>query len=443
MAAPDWLADAVFYQIFPERFANGDPSLDPPDVVPWDSEPTRENFLGGDLQGIIDHLDHIVEVGANALYLTPIFEARTNHRYDAVDYFRIDHRLGDLDAFRRLVEECRQRGIRIVLDAVLNHCGDGHWAFQDVVANEAASDYVNWFSVEGFPVSAEPVPNYRTCSGCYYLPKWNAYNPEVRAHHFDVARHWIEQGIDGWRLDVPYFVNANFWRQFRDVVKPLGEDLYIVAEEWREPEQWLQGDMADGTMNYTLRDLVLGFTADGTTDAFAFAEGMNRLRERIPDGYHHGMLNLLGSHDTERVLTRHGEDERRALLAYALLYAAEGAPMVYYGDEVGMTGENDPGCRAGMVWERERWAAGLFDGIRELATLRAGSPRLRRGRQEVAALDADTVLIMRTLDGASTGVVVHRGDGVTIDPAAHAALAAHRTAPLVVGPRSHVVVGES
>ncbi len=417
MATPDWLADAVFYQIFPERFANGDPSLDPDDVVPWDSEPTRENFFGGDLEGIIQHLDHIALVGANALYLTPIFEARTNHRYDAVDYFAIDHRLGDLDTFRRFLDEAHARGIRVVLDAVLNHCGDGHWAFRDVVEKEEASEYVNWFSVEGFPVTPHPEPNYRTCSGCWYLPKWNAYNPEVRAHHHEVARYWIEQGIDGWRLDVPYFINHTFWRGFRDVVKGMGEDLYIVAEEWRDPEEWLQGDLADGTMNYTLRDLVLGFTADRTVDGHAFAAGMNALHDRIPEGYHAGMLNLLGSHDTERVLTRHGGDEGAALLAYALLFAAEGAPMVYYGDEVGLTGENDPGCRGAMPWDRATWSARLLDGIRELAALRAEHAPLRRGTQHVAALDGDTVLLTRELGPERVAVVVHRGTGTSVDAA--------------------------
>ena len=440
MAAPDWLADAVFYQIFPERFANSDPSLNPPDVVGWDAEPTRENFLGGDLQGIIDHLDHIASVGANALYLTPIFEAETNHRYDAVDYFAIDHRLGDLATFQRLIAACHDRGIRVVLDAVLNHCGYGHWAFQDVIANEAASPYVNWFSVEGFPVTAHPTPNYRTCSGCWYLPKWNAYNPEVREHHFKVARYWIEQGIDGWRLDVPYFINHTFWREFREVVKPLGDDLCIIAEEWRDPAEWLQGDIADGTMNYTLRDLVLGFTADRTVDAFALADGLNQLRERIPDGYHHGMLNLLGSHDTERVLTRHGGDVGAALLAYTLLFAAEGAPMVYYGDEIGMTGENDPGCRAGMVWDEDAWDGSLLAGVRELTARRAALPALRRGDQSVHAIDADTVLLMRTLGDAAAAALVHRGDGVTLDPQAHPVLRPFRRDPVqFTGPGSRIL----
>lgn len=417
MAAPDWLSDAVFYQIFPERFANGDPALDPPGVVPWSSEPTRDNFFGGDLAGIRAHLDHIAATGANAIYLTPIFEARTNHRYDAVDYFAVDHRLGDLDAFRALIDDAHARGIRIVLDAVLNHCGDGHWAFRDVVEKEAASPHVNWFSFEGFPVTPVPDrPNYRTCSGCWYLPKWNAYNPEVRAHHFDVARYWIDQGIDGWRLDVPYFVNETFWREFHRVVKDRGDDLYIVAEEWREPEPWLTGDLADGTMNYTLRDLVLGFTADRTIDAFAVAEGMNRLRARIPDGFHHGMLNLLGSHDTERVLTRHGGDEAAALRAYALLFAAEGAPMIYYGDEVGLTGENDPACRGAMPWDEEVWSVPLWDGVRRLAAARSEHIALRRGIQQVTALDADTVLVSRVWEDEQVATVVHRGVGTTIDP---------------------------
>jgi glycosidase len=409
-AAPDWLADAVFYQIFPERFANGDRSLDPPGVVPWDSEPTRDNFFGGDLEGIIQHLDHIRDLGANALYLTPIFEADTNHRYDAKDYFAIDHRLGDLTTFRRFLDEAHARGMRVVLDAVFNHAGDGHWAFRDIVENEAQSPYVNWFSVEDFPVRPHPVPNYRTCSGCYYLPKWNAYNPEVRDHHYRVARYWIEQGIDGWRLDVPYFINDNFWRGFRHVVKELGDDLYIVAEEWREPEQWLQGDLADGTMNYTLRDLVLGFTADHTISGPQFAEGMTVLTERIPAGYRPGMLNLLGSHDTERLVTRHGGDTTATMLAYGLLVAAQGAPMIYYGDEVGLEGENDPGCRAAMPWDPARWNTALLERLRELIRLRAEHEPLRRGAQRVRALSDDAVAIERIAgSGERVVMLVNRG----------------------------------
>jgi len=407
---PDWLADAVFYQIFPERFANGDAALDPPGVEPWGAEPTRDNFFGGDLAGITQHLDHIEALGANAIYLTPIFEADTNHRYDAKDYFAIDHRLGDLEAFKVFLDAAHARGIRIVLDAVLNHSGDGHWAFRDIVEKEAESEYVNWFSVESFPVQPHPEPNYRTCSGCYYLPKWNAYNPEVRDHHYRVARYWIEQGIDGWRLDVPYFINHNFWRGFRDVVKGIDDDLYIVAEEWREPEQWLQGDLADGTMNYTLRDLVLGFVADRTITGGQFADGMNELTARVPEASRPAMLNLLGSHDTERLVTRHGGDLAALRLSYALLLLAEGAPMIYYGDEVGLEGENDPGCRGTMPWDEALWNRDLLESIRSLIAVRKAHTAFTRGSQHVVALDDDTVRLDRTLDGTTVSLVVNRAD---------------------------------
>jgi len=394
-APPDWVHDAVFYQVFPERFANGDRTLDPPDVAPWGTEPTRENFFGGDLPGLSAHLDHITSIGANAIYLTPVFEADTNHRYDAKDYFAIDHRLGGIDAFRTFLREAHSRGIRVVLDAVLNHCGDGHWAFRDVVEREADSPYVNWFMVEDFPVRAQPEPNYRTCSGCYYLPKWNVHNPEVRDHHLRVARHWIDEGIDGWRLDVPNFVNKSFWRRFHEVVKAAGEQLYIVAEEWRDPEEWLTGDLADGTMGYTLRDLVLGFTADGSLSAPDLAHGLQVLRDRIPAPFRGTMLNLLGSHDTERVLTRHGGDPAAVRLAFALLFGVQGAPMVYYGDEVGMAGANDPGCRGTMPWDRAAWDEETLTWVTALGRLRRDVPALRRGEQTALAAGPDVALVLR------------------------------------------------
>lgn len=410
LTTPEWVADAVFYQIFPERFANGDPSLDPPGVEPWDATPTRENFFGGDLAGITEHLDHIERLGANTIYLTPIFEADTNHRYDAKDYFTVDHRLGDDAAFDRFLAEAHRRGIRVVLDAVLNHCGDGHWAFRDVVEHEAGSRYVNWFSVEGFPVRSHPEPNYRTCSGCYYLPKWNAYNPEVREHHFRVARHWLERGIDGWRLDVPYFINRTFWREFRTVVKSIDPEAYIVAEEWREPFEWLDGTLADGTMNYTFRDVVLGFTADRTVSAGEAAQRLDGLSERLPAAARPAMLNLLGSHDTERVLTRHGGDRAATLLAFSLLAAGEGAPMMYYGDEIGLEGDNDPLCRGTMPWDRSRWDDELLAHTTRMLRLRREERVLRRGAQRAIPLGDDALGLVRFDAERAVAVVVNRLD---------------------------------
>ncbi len=330
-SAPDWLHEAIFYQIFPDRFANGDPSLDPPDVVAWDSRPTRTNFFGGDFLGIEQHLDHIVGLGANALYLNPVFQAGTNHRYDTEDYFAIDQRLGDRKGFGRFLAAAHQQGVKVVLDAVLNHCGAGHPYFADVTARETQS-------------------------------------------------------------------------------------AYVVAEEWREPEQWLQGDRCDGTMNYTMRALLLGFTADRQIDAYELAQGMNQLRDRIPAGFRHGMLNLLGSHGTERVLTRHRGHRGRCLLSHALMFASQGAPMVYYGDEIGLRGPNDPGCRAAMPWDETVWNQRMLESLRSLAKLRSTSVPLRRGSQDYVALDPDTVMVVRDLPDERVVMVAHRGDGVRLSP---------------------------
>ena len=415
MTTPDWLADAVFYQIFPERYANARPDLDPDGVEPWESPPTRENYLGGDIEGIIQNLDHITRLGANALYLTPIFNAQSNHRYDTTDYFTIDPTLGDMADFDRLVEAAHARGIRLVLDAVLNHCGTGHWAFQDAVAKQDASDYVNWFFIEDFPVTEAPRPNYRTCSGYAGMPKWNTYNPAVRRHHFDVARFWIDRGIDGWRLDVPFFIPMPFWRRFREVVKGIDPDLYIVAEEWQDPMKWLHGDTADGTMNYTLRDLILRFTANAEINAYFFADKVNRFHARLPEEHRRAMLNLLGSHDTQRVLTRHNGRTNPTLLAFTLMFALEGIPMIYYGDEVGVTGEDDPGCRAAMPWDETVWHHDILDHISRLVSARKTAQPMRTGTQKVVAVDSDTVAVLRTLPDSQVVAFIHRGRGVTID----------------------------
>ncbi len=405
--APGWVRDAVFYQIFPERFANEDHSLDPEGVEPWSSTPTRANFMGGDLAGITRRLDHVAALGADAIYLTPIFEADRNHRYDTVDYFRIDHRLGDLAAFDHFVSEAHRRGIRVVLDAVFNHCGEGHWAFRHVMAHGSSSPYADWFTVEDWPVRREPDPNYATCMGCKYLPQLNHANPEVREYLFSVARFWSERGIDGWRLDVPFLIEQGFWREFRDIVKSLDPDLYIVAEIWETGEEWLRGDIADGTMNYPLRTLITDFAA-GRIDARTLVEGMDALRSLTPAWARPSMLNLLGSHDTERVSTLLQGDRARLKTAVALQMTSCGAPMVYYGDELGMQGANDPGCRAPMEWDPSRWDLELYAWHRRLIEIRHRHPALRGPVDKLTALDDDILIRHRAGDRESVFVVVNR-----------------------------------
>ena len=412
MTIPNWITKANFYQIFPDRFYNGNPSLNPPQVVPWGSDPTPNNFMGGDLPGITEKLNYLADLKINAIYLNPIFSAVTNHRYDAVDYFKIDQHLGSIEDFDKLIRKAHNLGIRVILDGVFNHCGNAHYAFKDVVNNGAKSKYVNWYMVEGFPVLSDPEKfNYRTCTGCYYLPKWNIYNPEVREHHLEVARFWLNRGIDGWRLDVPYLVNMNFWYQFHEVVKYFGEDKYLVAEDWRDPTIWLKPGLMDGVMNYSLRNLVLAYAAEKFIDAFKFVERMNELYARIPQEFRAAMFNLLGSHDTERLATRCKNETPRVINAFALLYSMHGSPVLYYGDEIGMTGENDPGCRGGMNWNQAAWNQEIHRSVTDLLSARSNSKVLQEGEQELVALDSETVLVKRRLGTRGTVSIVHRGAG--------------------------------
>jgi len=231
-SAPAWVSDAIFYEIFPDRFSNGDLSNDPPEVTPWGSTPTRDNFFGGDLQGIINRLQYLEELGITALYLTPVFKARTNHKYDTCDYLSVDPIFGTTELLRSLVAAAHERGIRVILDAVLNHCGDGFWAFEDVREKGASSNYRDWFFATSYPISLNP-PNYQTCCGAWSLPKLNTSNPEVQDHLLNVASYWIEEcDIDGWRLDTPWKLPVDFLRRFRDRVKCAKPEAYIVGEAY-------------------------------------------------------------------------------------------------------------------------------------------------------------------------------------------------------------------
>ncbi len=332
---PRWAEGTVFYQIFPERFRNGDPGNDPPGAVPWDSAPANFNFFGGDLQGVIDGLDYLDSLGVGALYFDPIFEASSNHKYNTSDYMKIDPHFGTVETFRNLLGESHNRSVSIVLDGVFNHSGYEFWAFQDIVKNGPISRYANWYTIHSYPVVRDPKPNYECGSGYADLPKINTNNPDARQYIFDVANYWTREiGIDGWRLDVPNEVPHEFWKELRKVVKGTGPDKYIVGEIWDNGFPWLHGDEFDAVMNYRFRRAMIDFFATGEADPARLDETLGRIRIDYPDAANAVMLNLIGSHDTERFLTLCGNDLKKMKLTALFQMTYPGAPCIYYSDEL-------------------------------------------------------------------------------------------------------------
>ncbi len=407
MTIPDWVRDAVFYQIFPDRFRNGDPANDPVGAAPWGAAPTRENHFGGDLAGVIQGLPYVQDLGCNAIYLNPIFAAGTNHRYDTHDYLKVDPALGDDSVFDELVATAHRLGIRVVLDGVFNHCGLGFAPFQDVVARGDASPYRSWFDLYELPVRVGVPPNYATCGGAHYLPRLNVSEPAVERFLHRVALHWLDRGIDGWRLDVAYEVPTGFWRRFRTAVKARHPDAYLVAEEWRSPSAFLEGDTFDGATDYELRGLILDYVARRAITGEAFLRGyVNMVRYR-PAGCADGMMNVLGTHDTARIMTELGGDEDLVRVAFACLLTLPGAPLLYYGDEVGMEGANDPDCRRTFPADENEWNASLRRFVRLLVELRSRHRCLRRGEVTPVFGNDRVAAYLRAHDGQAALVVLN------------------------------------
>lgn len=391
-AVPGWVKDAVFYQIFPDRFANGDPANDPAGTERWGAVPKGNNFFGGDLQGIMDRTEYLRRLGINALYLNPIFEATTNHKYNTKDYLKIDPSFGTNELFDRFSRHFREQNIRLVLDGVFNHVGTAFEPFVDVVQNGAKSPYASWFNIFSYPVKEPRNPNYECWWGYGSLPKLMAQHPDVKKYLMSVADQWT-QNIDGWRLDVANEVPHEFWKEFRTAVRALNPECYIVGELWEDASPWLQGDEFDATMNYRFRNACLEFFTKDAIDAAAFDTHLAGTRALYSEEHNFAMQNLLGSHDTERFLTLCNSEEWRLRLAAVVQMTYVGAPMVYYGDEIGMEGGKDPDCRRCMPWEEKSWNKGLLGHYTKLIALRNELPALRRGSYTTLLADGTKDII--------------------------------------------------
>ncbi len=423
---PAWVGDAVFYQIFPDRFARSGRVPAPGPLEAWDDAPTVNGFKGGDLIGIVDHLDHLVDLGVTAIYLNPIFSSASNHRYHTFDYLAVDPLLGGDAALRELLDAAHERGIRVVLDGVFNHASRGFWPFHHVMETGKHSPYRDWFHLHdedleaGRPLRAYAGESlqealtadwgeahgegneslttlgYRAWWDLPALPKLNTDNPIVREYLMGVAEHWTRFGIDGWRLDVPAEITTpGFWEEFRTRVRAINPDAYIVGEIWQERGDLLDGSTYDGLMNYPLAAAIISFVPGGHLDPRVVAQHAEIERQTLPtDGagflkrvgrvvqgyappFARSLLGLLDSHDTPRFLSWCGGDEASLRLGWLVLLTMPGAPCIYYGDEIGMTGEMDPGCRGAFPWDVSRWDHGLLETARMLIALRKATPAFR------------------------------------------------------------------
>jgi|SRR6056297_313237 len=428
---PAWIGDAVIYQIFPDRFARSDGVPKPSGLEPWGEAPTTFGYKGGDLLGIVARLDYLAELGVTAVYLNPIFQSGANHRYHTHDHHRVDPMLGGDAAFRTLRDELHARDMRLILDGVFNHASRGFLQFHDVLENGRDSAYLDWWHIEGFPLDAygegDDGHRYRAWWGMPALPTFNVATPAVREHLWGVATRWLEEGADGWRLDVPEEIDdRSFWSEFRRRCRDVRSDAYLVGEIWDEGRSWVGGDPFDGTSYYPLTRAILGLVgraldhdlaAQSGLDRIApltvatFAERLEELVVKRPASEREARMTLLGSHDTARVRTLLGGDRAAVRQAYGLLLALPGAPCIYYGDEIGLEGGHDPDNRATFPWDApDRWDGELLEEIRARVAVRKRHPALRRGETEVLRAHERTLWLGREAGDDRALVVVRLPD---------------------------------
>ena len=454
---PAWVRDAVFYQVFPDRLARSGRVDAPGELESWEAEPTTHGLKGGDLYGVVAHLDRLRRLGVNALYLNPVFASASNHRYHTDDYYRVDPLLGGNEALRELLDEAHARDMRVVLDGVFNHSGRGWWPFHHLLENGVDSPYRDWFhlsdevragtrAISAYPneeqmaeisrrhavgaplgtVSRE-VLGYEAWWDLPALPKIRLEHPPAREHILDVSESWIRFGIDGWRLDVPEEVAAGFWREFRMRVRAANPEAYIVGEVWHHKPEWLRGDMFDAFMNYPLNRALLGFAAQDRLDPVVPLPVEYEGKIRAYDGA--GLwaviqeldavnppevtavqLNLLSSHDTPRFLTFCGGDLDALRLATLLQMTLPGAPCIYYGDEIGMAGSADPDCRRAFPADPREWDHAPSEWVADLAGLRHSSRAFRDADLSLLGTNGAAVAYLRHDGDEAFAVVANAGD---------------------------------
>lgn len=403
---PKWAEGAIIYQIIIDRFYDGNKNNNPPKVKKPYELPDRNTYYGGDFEGIIKKLDYIESLGTKIIYLSPVFLSPTYHKYDVKDYYKIEDIYGGEDGLKALINESHKKGIKIVLDAVFNHCSSENKIFQDVIKNGEKSEYKDWFFIESYPVDTVKC-NYDTFAGeVPTMPRFNTANPEVIDYLTEVALFWTKElNLDGWRLDVSDEVSHTLWQEFRRKLKAYNSDVLIIGEVWNHASKWLQGNEFDTVTNYKYRKWILDF-ANNEINSQVFWEKLNSNKMLYKTPLNNYMVNLVGSHDTVRSAT-YLKDDNAHTLVMLLTLAMDGIPLIYYGDELAMQGDEDPDNRRAMNWDLLNSKS--LKAIKELGQLRKNNSVLSKGNLESIPSVDRVIAFKRILDGKSLTVIANFG----------------------------------
>ena len=468
---PDWVVDGVFYQIFPDRFRNGNEANDPdfsepyyegktelgPDgktnreyyhlVEDWndtaglrrspyrtDGKPDYFSFYGGDLEGVTEKLGYLKDLGITILYFNPLHKAKSNHKYDACDFRAVDPHFGGENAFRALAEKAHEIGMRVVVDGVFNHTGNCHYAFVDCALKGKDSPYWNWYEWKKWPLPKQggyKAIDYYDCwwgfglhpnlnfdrsrpnaeeNGIRFIANADPVMP-VANHLLEATEFWLrEMEVDGFRMDVPNEVPFWFWKMFRERVRKVNPDAYLVGELWSTAPEWVGPETFDAVMNYRhFKDPVNTWIGQGRGSAQVFEAGLAPGRVAYPSQAVQVMMNLIDSHDTVRFVTTAGGDRRRLKMAALFEMCYLGTPHVWYGDEIGMEGQKDPDCRRAFRWDASQWNIKLFDYVKRCIALRKAHPALRRGEYKRLFAQGNVYVFGRRLSDEVLLIVLNAG----------------------------------
>jgi len=404
---PKWAEGDLIYQIWVDRFFDGNPTNNPENVKPPYQKPDRSTYYGGDFSGIVSKLPYIASLGTGIIYLCPVFKSPSYHKYDISDYETIEAIYGGEKGLRELVEKAHNLGIKVVLDAVFNHCSIQHPYFQDVIKNGENSPYAKWFCIESFPVDPQ-IGNYDTFASLVpEMPKWNTSNPEVIEYLTNICLHWTKKlQIDGWRFDVADEVSTHLWRHLRQKIKQVFPDVLMIGEIWNQAVKWMKGDQMDTITNYKYRFWLFEFlTRKIKANDFWNQLNTNKMLYQTP--VFNYLVNLIGSHDTIRSLT-FLQDSKTHFLTLGFMLASEGMPLIYYGDEIGLEGDVDPDNRRAFDWSKINSEDNYF--IQSLGMLRKTNEVLRKGKTAPLKTKEKVLAFKRIYQNQVLTVVVNYTD---------------------------------